>query len=75
MGNSLRYYRTNIVRVWVSNFLAKLSMLTCITGRDQAYELHPADYIIGPASGDPNLCLSWPRALPPSADGIDWQLG
>ncbi|KAF8992829.1 aspartic peptidase domain-containing protein [Cyathus striatus] len=41
----------------------------------QNYTMQPSDYIIGPASGNPNLCLSWPRALPPSADGIDWQLG
>ncbi|KAF9450359.1 acid protease [Macrolepiota fuliginosa MF-IS2] len=39
------------------------------------YILHPSDYLIGPASGNPNLCLSWPRALPPSADGVDWQIG
>ncbi|KAF5341657.1 hypothetical protein D9611_001875 [Ephemerocybe angulata] len=39
------------------------------------YTLLPEDYIIGPAAGNPNLCLSWPRASPPSTDGIDWQLG
>ncbi|KAI0775198.1 acid protease [Trametes elegans] len=39
------------------------------------FVLQPTDYLIGPASGNPNLCLSWPRALPPSADGIDWQFG
>jgi len=33
------------------------------------------DYIIGPASGNPNLCLSWPMALPPNSDGVDWQMG
>ena len=31
--------------------------------------------MIGPASGDLNLCLSWPIATPPSPDGIDWQIG
>ncbi|KAI0077907.1 acid protease [Panus rudis PR-1116 ss-1] len=41
----------------------------------QKFVLQPTDFLIGPASGDPNLCLSWPRALPPSSDGIDWQLG
>ncbi|CAL1716742.1 unnamed protein product [Somion occarium] len=41
----------------------------------QSYVLQPTDYLIGPAAGDPNLCLSWPRAQPPSSDGIDWQLG
>ncbi|KAI0635942.1 acid protease [Trametes polyzona] len=39
------------------------------------FVLQPTDYLIGPASGNPNLCLSWPRALPPSSDGIDWQFG
>ncbi|KAL7279207.1 hypothetical protein ACG7TL_007047 [Trametes sanguinea] len=37
--------------------------------------LEPTDYLIGPAAGNPALCLSWPQALPPSSDGIDWQLG
>jgi len=41
----------------------------------QNYTLQPSDYLIGPTSGDPNLCLTWPRALPPSSDGIDWQIG
>jgi len=31
--------------------------------------------MIGPASGNPNICLTWPRASQPSPDGIDWQLG
>jgi len=39
------------------------------------YILQPTDYMIGPASGNPNLCLSWPKATPPSSDGIDWQIG
>ncbi|KAH6913070.1 aspartic peptidase domain-containing protein [Coprinopsis sp. MPI-PUGE-AT-0042] len=39
------------------------------------YTLLPEDYIIGPALGNPNLCLSWPQAYPPHPDGIDWQLG
>jgi len=39
------------------------------------YTLLPMDYIIGPASGNPNLCLSWPMALPPNSDGVDWQMG
>ncbi|CAA7266854.1 unnamed protein product [Cyclocybe aegerita] len=39
------------------------------------YTLLPTDYLIGPADGNPNLCLSWPMALPPSSDGIDWQMG
>ncbi|KIK63098.1 hypothetical protein GYMLUDRAFT_41409 [Collybiopsis luxurians FD-317 M1] len=39
------------------------------------FTLQPTDYIIGEASGDPGLCLAWPRALTPSPDGIDWQFG
>ncbi|EIN09682.1 acid protease [Punctularia strigosozonata HHB-11173 SS5] len=39
------------------------------------FTLKPTDYLIGPASGNPNLCLSWPRASSPSSDGVDWQLG
>ncbi|KDR76212.1 hypothetical protein GALMADRAFT_247475 [Galerina marginata CBS 339.88] len=39
------------------------------------YTLLPTDYMIGPATGNPNLCLSWPVSLPPSSDGIDWQMG
>ncbi|THH14213.1 hypothetical protein EW146_g6091 [Bondarzewia mesenterica] len=39
------------------------------------FTLLPSDYLIGPVSADPTICLSWPRALPPSSDGIDWQLG
>ncbi|KAJ7274400.1 aspartic peptidase domain-containing protein [Mycena haematopus] len=41
----------------------------------QTYTLEPTDYLIGPASGNPQICLTWPRALPPSPDGIDWQFG
>ena len=37
--------------------------------------LQPIDYLIGPTQGDPSLCLSWPMALPPSSDGVDWKLG
>ncbi|KAM6504503.1 aspartic peptidase A1 [Amanita muscaria] len=42
---------------------------------EHEYILQPTDYLIGPASGNPNLCLSWPRATLPSSDGIDWQIG
>ncbi|KAJ7739758.1 acid protease [Mycena maculata] len=41
----------------------------------QTYTLEPTDYLIGPASGNPEVCLTWPKALAPSADGIDWQFG
>ncbi|KAF9500128.1 acid protease [Pleurotus eryngii] len=40
-----------------------------------SYDLQPYEYIIGPAAGNPNLCLSWPMAAPLSSDGIDWQIG
>ncbi|KAF8501514.1 acid protease [Russula emetica] len=39
------------------------------------YTLLPSDYLIGPTSGEPALCLTWPKASPPSSDGIDWQMG
>ncbi|THV03241.1 acid protease [Dendrothele bispora CBS 962.96] len=41
----------------------------------QNFTLLPTDYLIGPASGNPEICLSWPRAVTPGADEIDWQLG
>ncbi|KAK0235906.1 aspartic peptidase A1 [Armillaria nabsnona] len=42
---------------------------------EQNLTLQPTDYLIGPASDNPNLCLSWPGATSPSSDGIDWQMG
>ena len=39
------------------------------------YTLLPSDYIIGPTSSVPELCLAWPKASAPSSDGIDWQIG
>ncbi|KAG8738057.1 hypothetical protein FRC12_016927 [Ceratobasidium sp. 428] len=39
------------------------------------YTLHPHDYIFARVEDPPNMCLAWPRATPPSNDGIDWQLG
>ncbi|KAG1747197.1 acid protease [Suillus paluster] len=44
-------------------------------GEGNSFVLEPTDYIIGPAEGNPDLCLSWPKASPPSADGVDWLLG
>ncbi|KAH8994863.1 acid protease [Lactarius akahatsu] len=46
-----------------------------VTFSDKNYTLLPSDYIIGPTSGEPALCLAWPKASPPSSDGIDWQFG
>ncbi|KAF7327710.1 hypothetical protein MKEN_00350500 [Mycena kentingensis (nom. inval.)] len=42
---------------------------------NKTYTLQPTDYLIGRASGNPAICLSWPKAAQPSADGIDWQFG
>ncbi|KLO17181.1 acid protease [Schizopora paradoxa] len=39
------------------------------------FTLQPTDYIIGPTTGEPSLCLAWPRASADVGDGIDWQLG
>ncbi|KAI0833486.1 acid protease [Trametes gibbosa] len=58
---------------WVVPCDTEETMAFNFGGRD--FVLQPTDYLIGPASGNPNLCLSWPRASPPSTDGIDWQLG
>ncbi|KAH7927926.1 acid protease [Leucogyrophana mollusca] len=44
-------------------------------GQGNTFVLQPSDYMIGPAAGNPELCLTWPKALPPSSDGVDWQLG
>lgn len=44
-------------------------------GDGATFVLEPTDYIIGPAEGNPDLCLSWPKAAPPSTDGVDWLLG
>lgn len=41
----------------------------------QNFTLQPSDYLIGPTTGDPNYCLSWPKASAPTGDGLDWQLG
>lgn len=43
--------------------------------RGRVFVMQPTDYLIGPTEGTPDLCLSWPKASPPSSDGIDWQLG
>ncbi|ESK88781.1 pepsinogen c [Moniliophthora roreri MCA 2997] len=50
-------------------------VLMTFTFGTQNFTLQPTDYLIGPTSGNPTLCLSWPRAVTPSPDGIDWQLG
>jgi hypothetical protein len=45
------------------------------TFSNQNYTLLPSDYLIGPTSGEPELCLAWPKASPPSSDGVDWHIG
>ena len=50
-------------------------VLTADLNSQNTFYMLPTDYLMGPASGNPNLCLSWPMALPPSSDGIDWQFG
>ncbi|PPQ69082.1 hypothetical protein CVT26_003557 [Gymnopilus dilepis] len=59
--------------IWAIPCDTATSMSFTFGGRN--YTLLPGDYIIGEAAGNPNLCLSWPMALPPSSDGIDWQMG
>ncbi|KAH9903035.1 acid protease [Cubamyces lactineus] len=58
---------------WVVPCDAEVLIAFNFGGRE--FVMQPTDYLIGPASGNPNLCLSWPQAAPPSSDGIDWQLG
>ncbi len=36
--------------------------------------LQPSEWMIGQVVGS-TMCLAWPVVAPPSADGIDWQLG
>lgn len=42
---------------------------------EQTITLQPSDYFLGRTSGSPNLCISWPAAQSPSADGVDWHIG
>jgi len=58
---------------WAIRCDTNLTMTITLSTRN--YTLLPSDYIIGPTAGDPALCLAWPKASPPSPDGIDWQLG
>ncbi|CEH16404.1 Aspartyl protease [Ceraceosorus bombacis] len=44
-------------------------------GPQRNFTLLPSDYLIGPAVGNPYLCLAWPAAVPASPDGVDWILG
>ncbi|QRV75117.1 aspartyl protease [Ceratobasidium sp. AG-Ba] len=41
----------------------------------RSYVLQPRDYIFARVEDPPNMCLAWPRAMAPSNDGLDWQLG
>ncbi|KAI0264506.1 aspartic peptidase domain-containing protein [Gloeopeniophorella convolvens] len=51
------------------------NLTMAFTFNEESYTLLPSDYIIGPTAGEPELCLTWPKASPPSPDGIDWQIG
>ena len=76
MGPALWYYSAYLVYLRVSAFYRVPKEIHWLTFDSlQNYTLLPTDYIIAPASGNPNLCLSWPMALPPNSDGIDWQMG
>ena len=77
MGNPVQHqldYDDNFQASWQSSpsvvFVNGLSIYS--TGN---YTLLPSDYLIGPTAGEPELCLTWPKASPPSSDGIDWQMG
>ena len=77
MGNSLRYesdFDSHFQVSWYNSFL-NVFVNGLSPRSDKNYTLLPSDYIIGPTSGEPALCLAWPKASPPSSDGIDWQIG
>lgn len=58
---------------WAVPCTATQRMFFSFGGRNLTFL--PTDYIIGPASGNPYLCLAWPAAVQGSTDGIDWVLG
>ncbi|EIW83876.1 acid protease [Coniophora puteana RWD-64-598 SS2] len=44
-------------------------------GSEDQFILQPSDYLIGPVSTNPTMCLTWPMASSPDSTGIDWKLG
>jgi len=77
MGGPLQYSSHHVVLIRVRSLAFGGLRVDPNTAspRGQNFTLQPIDYIIGPASGNPNMCLTWPRASQPTPDGIDWQLG
>ena len=75
MGHPMLILNIICFYIWVLNFFGLQFLFELYFFRERNYTLQPTDYIIGPASGNPDLCLTWPRALPPNSDGIDWQMG
>ncbi|KAF9267714.1 acid protease [Marasmius fiardii PR-910] len=51
------------------------SALLTFTFGSRNFTLQPVHYLIGPTAGNPRLCLSWPRAVAPTPDAVDWLLG
>lgn len=59
--------------VWIVPCKTRATMSFSFGGRD--YVLQPSEWLIGRVSTNTQECLAWPVALPPSGDGIGWQLG
>ncbi|KAL7410223.1 aspartic peptidase domain-containing protein [Mrakia frigida] len=58
---------------WITPCNSAQTMSFSFGGRD--YVLQPSDWIMGRVASVPSECFAWPVALPPSGDGIGWQLG
>jgi len=59
--------------VWIVPCKTRATMSFSFGGRD--YVLQPSEWLVGRVSTNTQECLAWPVALPPSGDGIGWQLG
>ncbi|KAJ9126467.1 hypothetical protein QFC24_002210 [Naganishia onofrii] len=49
--------------------------MTFLLGRKTLVELQPSEWMYARVGGGSSMCLAWPVVAPPSADGVDWQLG
>ncbi|KAJ9118315.1 hypothetical protein QFC22_004226 [Naganishia vaughanmartiniae] len=49
--------------------------MTFLLGPKTLVELQPSEWMYARVGGGSSMCLAWPVVAPPSADGVDWQLG
>ncbi|KAJ9099929.1 hypothetical protein QFC21_003934 [Naganishia friedmannii] len=54
---------------------ATRSTMTFLLGPKTLVELQPSEWMYARVGGGSSMCLAWPVVAPPSADGVDWQLG